>query len=94
MQEQKGEFLTKEEYNKIPVYYCKHCGSLAIMTMPENPDDYCDKCGSTDIGKASIEGWLHLQSTFFKKIDEDKIQKKFNYLKKTNYGRREEKTDL
>ena len=50
MQEQKGEFLTKEEYNKIPVYYCKHCGSLAIMTMPENPDDYCDKCGSTDIG--------------------------------------------
>jgi len=57
---------TKEEYNAIPVYYCKLCGSLRIMGEPGVIEDYCDDCGSTDIGKASIEGWLYLQETKFK----------------------------
>lgn len=66
-----SEHLTKEEYNSIPVYYCKHCGSLAIMTAPELPEDYCDKCGSTTIGKASIEAWLELQKTIYNPMKEE-----------------------
>ena len=75
--------LTKDEYNAIPVYYCKHCGSLAIMTMPELPDDYCDKCGSTDIGKASIEAWQDLQKTVFNpnKLEEERHKQKINIFK-------------
>lgn len=82
MQEQ-NEYrsLTKEDYNKIPVYYCRHCGSLAIMTVPGMSDDYCDKCGSTDIGKSSIEGWLHLQQTVFKPVTDDRPKKQFNIFK-------------
>lgn len=51
----------KEEYNKVPVYYCKHCLSLKILSVPYMGDlDYCDECGATDIGKASIEEWQKL----------------------------------
>jgi hypothetical protein len=72
--------LTKEDYNKTPVYYCKHCGSLAIMVMPGFMEDYCDKCGSTEIGKASIEAWLDLQKTKFKPIKEEP-RRGFNIFK-------------
>lgn len=60
--------ITKKEYNSIPVYYCKHCGSLKIMTMLDVDEDYCDSCGSTYIGKASIESWIDLQQTVYKTI--------------------------
>lgn len=74
--------LTKKDYNNIPVYYCKHCGSLAIMTIPELPDDYCDKCGSTDIGKASIEAWLELQKTVYNPMkEEEKKRNRINIFK-------------
>lgn len=73
--------LAKEDYNKIPVYYCRQCGSLKIMTMPGLPYDYCDCCGSTDVGKASIESWLELQKTKFKSPYRDKPEKKFNIFK-------------
>ena len=73
--------LTKEDYNRIPVYYCKHCGSLAVMTVPGLPDDYCDKCGSTSIGKASIEAWLDLQQTVFKHIADDRPKRYFNIFR-------------
>lgn len=46
------------EYNAIPVLYCKHCLSLKIMNIPRMEDsDFCDECGSTDIGECSIEEW-------------------------------------
>lgn len=53
--------MTKEEYNSVPVYYCKHCHSLRIKTIPfmENVD-FCDSCGSTDIAQISIEEWEEL----------------------------------
>lgn len=72
---------TKEEYNKIPVYYCKNCGSLKIMTMPGLSDDYCDDCGSTNISKAHIEAWLELQKTVFRSPYPEKPTKKFNIFK-------------
>lgn len=72
---------TKEDYNKLPVYYCKNCGSLKIMTMPGLSDDYCDDCGSTNIGKANIEIWLELQKTVFRSLYPEKPTKKFNIFK-------------
>lgn len=46
------------DYNKEPVLYCKRCLSLKIMNIPKIEDsDYCDECGSTDVGKCSIEEW-------------------------------------
>lgn len=71
--------LTKEDYNKLPIYYCKQCGSLRIMSVPQGiAEDYCDVCGSTDIGKASIFAWLELQKTTFKPIYRDRPLVKFN----------------
>lgn len=46
------------DYNSEPVLYCKTCLSLRIKSVYCIEDsDYCDECGSTDIGKASIEEW-------------------------------------
>lgn len=49
--------VSDNEYNRIPVAYCKRCNSLRILVGEEFPD-YCDVCGSTDIGEESIEDWL------------------------------------
>ena len=49
---------TQNEYNKVPVFYCKNCLSLKIRTVDQiENSEYCDECGSTDIGTASIEEW-------------------------------------
>lgn len=49
------------DYNAEPVLYCKHCLSLKIRNIPKvENSDYCDKCGSTDIGECSIEGWENM----------------------------------
>lgn len=46
------------EYNNIPVLYCKKCLSLKIRNVQSIEDsDYCDECGSTDIGECLIEEW-------------------------------------
>lgn len=47
--------MTKEEYNDIPVEYCKDCLSLKIKDMSDIP--YCDECGSTDIEETHIKDW-------------------------------------
>ena len=47
-----------DDYNGVPVLYCKHCLSLNIRSIPKiENSDYCDKCGSTDIEECSIEEW-------------------------------------
>lgn len=53
--------LKKKEYNDIPVYYCKHCLSLAVKGL-QNTDEfnYCSNCGSLDIEECSIEEWEEL----------------------------------
>lgn len=51
----------KEQYNNEPVFYCKSCLSLKVKTVVVDSDlDYCDECGSTDIGQTSIEEWRRL----------------------------------
>ena len=51
----------KVDYNSVPVYYCRHCLSLKVKSMDEEHDteflDYCDDCGSTDIGQVNIHDW-------------------------------------
>ena len=51
----------ENEYNDIPVYYCKNCLSLKVKTVMIDSDlDYCDDCGSTEIEEAHIEEWKDL----------------------------------
>lgn len=49
------------DYDAIPVSYCKTCLSLKIKAMDEDIDmgilDFCDDCGSTDIGETDIHTW-------------------------------------
>lgn len=46
------------DYNAIPVLYCKYCLSIKVRSIPVIEDsDYCDDCGSTDIGECSVEEW-------------------------------------
>lgn len=46
------------DYDQIPVLYCKNCLSLKIRNIPVVEDsDYCDDCGSTDTGECLIEEW-------------------------------------
>lgn len=50
-----------KDYNTEPVLYCKHCLSLKIRNIPIIEDsDYCDECGSTDIGECLIDEWENL----------------------------------
>ena len=45
-------------YNDEPVFYCKSCLSLKIMSIPSMDDsEYCDECSSTDIDQCNIEEW-------------------------------------
>lgn len=68
------EQLPKEEYNNEPVHYCKQCLSLKVMRVAGMDDAvYCDDCGSTDIGEASIGEWeaLYEQKFGFKHLNND-----------------------
>lgn len=52
------ECATKEDYNNIPVHYCKECLSLRVIRVAGMEDTcYCDECGGTDIEQAPIEEW-------------------------------------
>lgn len=49
---------TKEDYNAVPVFYCKNCLSLRIIDSGYIfNSDFCDSCGSTDIGVCNIREW-------------------------------------
>lgn len=52
--------MTTEDFNAIPVFYCKDCLSLKIIAMDDIDNEeagFCDECGSTDLGQATIEEW-------------------------------------
>lgn len=44
-----------DNYNDIPVFYCKKCLSLNIKSVIGM--DYCDDCNSTNIEQCHIEEW-------------------------------------
>lgn len=52
------EQSAKEDYNSIPIHYCRECLSPKIMRVAGMDDaSYCDDCGCTDIAQASVEEW-------------------------------------
>ena len=60
------------DYNEIPVLYCKHCLSLKIMNESRLPDlEYCGDCGSTNIEQTDISTWeeMYKQRYGFKLLD-------------------------
>lgn len=57
----------KINYDEIPVVYCKRCHSLEIIAGDNFPD-YCNKCGSTDLGDCLINEWLIDEQSFKKGI--------------------------
>ena len=44
-------------YNEEPVFYCKHCLSLRIMSVGKTGEDYCDECGNTSVDTTDIHTW-------------------------------------
>lgn len=68
------ECLTQDnsKYDTIPVIYCKSCLSIKIKNCLSNIDtypqvegktneyDYCDNCGSTDLGTCSIHEYQEM----------------------------------
>jgi Zn finger protein HypA/HybF involved in hydrogenase expression len=57
-------------YNEEPVYYCKSCLSLKIKQVTvdnQNFTNYCDKCGSTNVGCCDIEEWEKLYNNKYNK---------------------------
>lgn len=55
-----------DNYDDIPVLYCRHCLSLLIKE-DEVIGDYCAKCGCTDVGETKIEDWELLYLRKYKK---------------------------
>lgn len=51
-----GKENPENDYNAIPVHYCKNCLSLKIMILDESTD-YCDDCGCTETGSTDINTW-------------------------------------
>lgn len=59
---QNSSQLTQEEYDE-PVWYCRHCHSLAVLIDEDLASDtwdgsYCSKCNSTDVAKGKFGDWL------------------------------------
>lgn len=43
------------DFNNEPVYFCKHCLSLAIKAL--GAFEYCNVCGSTEVLTTHIDKW-------------------------------------
>ena len=72
--------MEKNEYNDIPVHYCKSCLSLRVLNDTGLEGlDYCDSCGSTDIDISHIDEWTAL---YRNRYDHDYINNGFNSLLK------------
>lgn len=72
---------TKEEYNDVPLFYCKRCLSLAILRIDDLEGiDYCKKCGGTEVGVSLLDTWEQMYKDMYGK----KLIKQKNL---ENYGR-------
>lgn len=58
---------TMEEYNEIPVYYCRDCLSLKVGSVHTYDTlDYCMDCGSTNVEVTNIHDWESLYENKYK----------------------------
>ena len=55
----------EEAYKTQKMFYCKSCLSLHIIEG--KIVDYCDKCGSADLGEATLEEYDILYEKKYKK---------------------------
>lgn len=60
------DFFLKEEYDRVPVVYCKNCLSLKVMILGDDLD-YCDDCGCTDTDSTDIETWKEMYKNKYDK---------------------------
>lgn len=52
--------MTKEDYNNIPVHYCKGClfiGNTETVNVNDEEIEYCPQCGSTEFSDCHIDEW-------------------------------------
>lgn len=64
----------ESQYNDEPVYYCKNCLSLYIVSLDAfNPDEgcYCENCSKTDIGITDIFSYRELYFNKYHKYPEE-----------------------
>lgn len=50
----------KNDYNDVPVTYCKTCLSLRLKIIDEPKVCYCGDCGNTEFGEETITKWEFL----------------------------------
>ena len=61
-----------EYYNEEPVFYCKNCLSLRILSIGNTEgNEFCYDCSSTDIDTCLIDEWekLYQNKYGFKYLD-------------------------
>ena len=54
--------MNSDDFNEVPVWYCKRCLSLSIIgggdeELIDDDESYCNDCGCTDIGYTTINEW-------------------------------------
>lgn len=64
--------IQPNEYDNVPVVYCKNCLSLKIMVLDDSVD-YCDDCGCTEMESTDIASW---EEMYKKKYGKPLIQHK------------------
>ena len=52
-----------QDYNDIPVYFCKQCLSLKVRDAGLPDLLYCDECGASNIQSTHIEEWEKIYKT-------------------------------
>lgn len=55
LQSQNTTGMDVNDYNNEPVWYCRDCLSLTVLSFGGH--DYCRDCGGSDIGCTDINGW-------------------------------------
>lgn len=68
---------TIEDFNDIPVEYCKKCLSLRIINYQGRVKGYCEECGNVETGLAHIEEWEKMYEKRYGKSFVPKSKLKF-----------------
>lgn len=50
----------KEDYNSVPVHYCKNCLSLNIKELNKSNLHVCGECGNVNTDETDINDWTEM----------------------------------
>lgn len=67
-------------YNDEPVFYCKHCLSLANPKTLDDGTEYCEYCGSTEFEQSHIDEWENKFELKYRQGKFLKINKKWKTI--------------